>query len=481
VKIYLVAGLAFVLIIFNIIRVTPDAVEDTSNYPSMTYEQIVAEHKTLADRVEKPFSSYKEYFDVIDRLLALELACKKHERNHEELDPRYPGTIRNVLGSISFLRTENESRGRIFTFAKADRIASMKEFQEASKNRDLTYSNMILFPKKNPEAEGKFLQALVVFQFGFMPFALLVYAVRIRYQKGSISFEMMSNPLFPIYLLLWEIGIFIYQATGLQLQIRRMIRYASLTLSAILSFGAATVKAQTKSENKDSGSGNGHTLVVSGNVQYLSSYLGLDGAVFHPAPVLQSSLTIAHKNGIYLNLWKSVATTHVALNPNFGFEEDYALGYSRKFGKRMVDVSLTYFNVTPLGKLAKGDLLQSSVRVSGPIPKLPISHYLWIRNVHPLRNGNPPEGWFVHFGVDKSIKVPKKTHLDLVGEAVFDSGAFGFKRAGIFRSSANFKVPWKKLVYDLPIYRMSTPFTGPGDSRKFEQVLGVGLSLSFAQ
>ena len=118
--------------------------------------------------------------------------------------------------------------------------------------------------------------------------------------------------------------------------------------------------------------------------------------------------------------------------------------------------------------------------ISNLIPGLPANNYIWVRNVHPLKDNKPPGGQFVHFGVSRAVNTGSRTQLASSAETVFDSGAFGFKRAGIARWSAALKVPVRKMILDLPIVRMSSPFTRPNDGRKFEQVIGVGLSFSFA-
>ncbi len=470
-KIYVLAGIVFLLLACNVIRTVPDTIEDVSTYPDMDYSAIIAEYKALHVEVQKPLASGDAYYDFHERLGRLEKGIKKYHRSNPRImDPRIRDA--GVLGSeLSNIREDHIKRGGGIDW---------NEIQQALKRFDQKPKDPIRF-EDNSAKVHKFLEALLFFQFGFTPFILLVYAIRVKNMGGSVLFEALSNPWFPIYLFVWEIGIFKYNATGLRTQIRMMVRYASLTLSAVLSFGATTLKAQTKNEKDDTGGNNGHTLIISGSTHYLSKYLGLDGAIFHPESVLQSSTTIAHKSGLYGNFWKSVALTDIRINPNFGREEDYTLGYNRKLFGRGFDTSITWFNVTPLRKLPRGDLIQISLMISDLTAKLPVSTYLWVRTVEPIKDGKPLGGWFAHFGVNKGVKLNRKIELALNAEAVRDSGAFGFKKAGIFRSSVTLRVPWKKVVFDLPTFRMSSQFTHPGDGRKFEQVLGVGMTFSIAR
>jgi hypothetical protein len=449
----------------------------------MTYAELASEYKFLADAVKKPLSGPEEFYDVVDRLFTLEYAAKKFERTHDQLDPRYPSIARQIGGSLVFLRAENEARQRRFMYRDGltweDKANLSKRFDAVNEKRDSTLFKKVINRPSDPVATQKFYGAIFLFHFLFMPFVFLIYWIRVEDEGGSIIHEMVGNPIFPVWLLFWQVGLFKFQATALRQQIRRTLRYASLTLSAVLSFGATTLKAQTKKHEEDGQSGNGHTLVISGNSHLLTKYLGLDGAIFYDAPVLQSSLSIAHRSGAYANFWKSVALTDYRANPNFGREEDYTLGYSRKAGRGTLDASATYFNVTPLGKVREGDLLQTSVMALNYLP-FKIPNYLWFRHIMPLKDGVPVGGWFVHLGATKESKLARKARLTMGAEAVFDSGAFGFKRAGLVRGNVALKVPFKNLVFDLPVFRWSTPFTNSRDGRKFEQVLGVGLSFSFA-
>ena len=300
--IYLIAVLAFTALLINVIGRIPAFTEDVSHYPDMTYQEIMKEYDVLRAEVNKPLSSWQQYFDTATKINNLRLACKKYNRQHSEItDPR----IRDVgvaLSPLDLINQDNTSRSRIYSAKYSG------EFEEARKRLNDKPFYQISF-EKNDEACRRFISSVVLFQLGFMPFVLLMYAIRIRKEGGSVIFEAMSNPLLPIYLLLWEVGIFKYRASGMRRQIRRMLRYASLTLSTVLSFGAATLKAQTKSKDDDvSSGGKSHAFVISGSAQYLSKYLGLDGAIFYPDPVLQSSLTITHKSGAYANFWKSVPT-----------------------------------------------------------------------------------------------------------------------------------------------------------------------------
>lgn len=481
--VYIVSALVFFGLLVNVVFRFPDVVEEVSAYPEMSYEQLVAEHNFLAGAVKKPLSGPEEFYDIVDRLYAIEFAAKRFERTHDQLDPRYPSIARQIEGGLVFLRAENEARQRRFMYGRnlsvEEKYALGREFERVDKGRDRTLFHKVINRPIDPISLEKFYHAAFVFHFGFMPLVFLIYWVRVDDEGGSIIHEVGGNPLFPIWVLFWQVGLFKFKGTSLRKQIRRTLRYASLTLSTVLSFGAATLKAQTKKHEDEGQSGNGHTLVISGSSHYLSKYLGLDGAVFHKNPVLQSSLTIAHMSGAYVGFWKSVALTDFRANPNFGREEDYTLGFSRKVGKGVLDASATYFNVTPLGKMREGDLLQTSVMASGYLP-IKIPNYVWVRRVAPLKDGLPPGGWFVHVGAAKESKLARKARLTIGAEAVFDSGAFGFNPSGLLRGNATLKVPFKNLTFELPTFRWGVPFTRPRDGRKFEQVIGIGLSFSFA-
>lgn len=447
----------------------------TREYPDVPFEKIVAKYKEVKLRVQKPITGFGDYFSITNDIAFIEVAARRYEKTHPPLDPRWPDITARLI-----VFEAND-----FTFKTQELLRSHQgsdaEFDEAKRNTDMTYSNMLVHPKPDPVQDARVVVAIILVCLGPMPFIFLIFCIRIRDSEGSIAYEIASNPMLPIYIMLWPVGFFKYQATGIQRQIRRMLHYASLALSAILSFGGATMKAETKKrEEGGTGNSNSHTLVISGSSHGLSKYLGLNGGIFHPGQVSQSSLTIAHRGGLRASFFQSLSLTQSHLVPNYGREQDHTLGYDAKIRGRGVGFSVNYYNVTPQSRLPRGDLMEESVMITGLFPKFRVPHFLWIRNINPIRDGQPVGGQFVHFGVNRDFKISKKIRVAVGSEGIYDSGAFGFKRAGLSRSSTALKVGWRNLIFDLPILRMSFPFTKPGDGRKFEQVVGVGMSFSFA-
>ncbi len=470
-KVYWLSGIALLLLAINLVRELPIPEEDISEYPDLSYTEILKLYTKLEAEVKTPLRDWEHYFQTNQEIEHLRRAAVKLSHKNRALqDPRIRDT--GIAGApLREIEESNIRRGNNFPEKYDGEIAKAREsvlgtdYQTGHPTQD------------NTEQEKRFITSLALLHFGFMPFVWLIYAIRILDRGGSVALEMVSNPKFPIFLLVWQVGIFKYNATGIREQVRSLVRYASLLMTATLSFGTATLKAQTKkAEGEEQGAG-GHTLVVSGSTHFLPKYLGLNGAVFHSGTVSQSSVTIAHKSGIYFNVWQSLGKQQGKDVPNFGVENDITVGHSGKLHGRSINASFTYFNVNPLSRLPTGDLLQESLLVSDLTPKITGS-YLLLRNVHPIKNGVPKGGKFVHLGISRYFKLTKLLRLELGGEAVLDSGGFGFNRAGIARWSSVLKIPWKGITFDLPLVRMSAPFTGPRDGRKFESVIGFGLSFS---
>jgi hypothetical protein len=474
-SVYLLAVTVFVVLLANVFFKYPGLEEDVSGYPDMSFQQILNEYKVLETEVSKPLQNGKEFFSTAVKISNIRKAVRKFENSHRDLwDPRivHADFLGEPLRSL-----DNANTARVREYKRQDFDSARKQFEESVGLR----GTLLEYKPISEEEWRRFFQSLAFFQLGFMPIVFLVYAIRIEWEGGSVLLEMFGNPLFPLWLIFWEVGIFRYRACEFKKQMKFTLRYASFALSTALSIGSVSLKAQEKKREEHEGGGNNpRTLVFSGSTHYLPKYLGLNGAGFHPDPVWQSTLTVDHpKSGWYLNFWKSINVGRSAADPNFGREEDYTVGKVFKWGdRRTIDVAATYFNVTPLGVLPKGDLLQSSLNIGNLIPHDKFGTYLWIRDVRPIKGGKPPGGQFVHFGVVRDYSL-KRITASFGSEAVFDSGAFGFKRAGIIRSSASLKILLTKgLTLEMPAVRMSVPFTNPNDGRKFEQVVGFGFSFT---
>jgi hypothetical protein len=323
-----------------------------------------------------------------------------------------------------------------------------------------------------------------LFHFGAMPFVVVHNGVQLRKNDCSIWMEVCGNPAFSFWLMFWEIGIFRYPIKVSPLeQWRRCRRWAGLVLCSSISCFAGTGKMCEKPQRaaqhqKYEGLVRGFSL----STATLNSYLGLDGAVFHPGVVQQSSVTANFACGFFGGVWASEPITRRDINPNFGRELDLSFGWSGTISGLSVSGGGTYFAVSPLRRAPAGDLLQTDIMVSKAIPagKTTLKPYLWIRNVSPLRNGVPHGGTFVHWGSGFAQPLGSRASGNLNLEVVHDPGAFGYSPGVIGRILSD--ISWKTRVpglrIQLPLLRVTSPLTHTGDGRGPQLQMGVGLVYS---
>jgi len=267
-------------------------------------------------------------------------------------------------------------------------------------------------------------------------------------------------------------------------QLRRAKRWAGLVLCSAMSCFAGTGKICEKPQRapqhqKYEGLVRGYSF----SSATFNNYLGLDGAVFHPGAVQQSSATVNLACGFFGSLWASEPITGRSIKPNFGREYDITAGWGGSAGKFNLSGGATYFAVSPIGRVLAGDLLQLDVMVSRSIPirKKAITPYIWLRDVRPFKDGVPIGGTFVHWGVRGGVQpLPRGATLILDGQVVHDPGAFGFNPGKILRLMGNVSWPTKVpgIAIKLPIIQYSTPLSPTGDGRGPQLQFGVGFSFA---
>jgi hypothetical protein len=311
------------------------------------------------------------------------------------------------------------------------------------------------------------------------------FCIRLRGQGQKILPECPGNPMFLIWALFWEIGLFRYPMKVSPLeQIRRAQRWGVLVLSSVLPCMAGAGKTCEKKPEPAPQ----HQLYkglwshVSFSTNMLSEYLGLDGGRFFNAAVEQSSATVSLPCGFYIVGIDSEPVANRGARPNYGRELDGMVGWKRTFGNYSVDVSATYLDVVPLGILPRGDVVQFSERVTRRVSltkRSTASPYLWLRQAMPTRGPTPVGGSFVHGGATFSQTLSERVSASLALEVVHDSGAFGYRPGYIGRMV--WGMNWKRgrgVSVQIPQVTVTDPLSHTHDGRHREVAVGVGITIS---
>jgi len=263
-------------------------------------------------------------------------------------------------------------------------------------------------------------------------------------------------------------------------QLRQALKFASVTLSTLISVVSAAGQAKKpKPEERVRGS---EPITWAIDQQFQPRYHGLNGGEFHSSPVVQTSIT-ASTGSCFANFWHSAGFDDLSLSSNFGDEFDLSAGCSKSFGKATINGGLLLFNIVPLQKLPRGDLMQPDFRTSYKIWESEthtLAPFVWVRYAFPLGKG-PKAGLFVHYGANHNWQIAPRLSLSHNTELLHDvNGAFGFDKAWVaaWYGQMRFRLT-KKLKLIVPSFRLSTPITDVQDGRKTHVTIGVGWAYSF--
>lgn len=450
-----------------------------ARYETLSYEQISQRYKTLDEEMtlHKP-ETPREYFAVIGRAYCLIGSAQKWMHNQSgpltEADGRYASLSRDI--PVTVQRWINTYSVHLGEFPDYDEVTRERVAYEATEVSPIS-----------PTQAGDYSSVVFwwfLFHFASMPLVAIHFGIQLRKRNCSIWMDVCGNPMFPVWLFLWEVGIFRYPSKVSPFQqLQRARRWAGLVLCSAMGCFAGTGKICEKPQRAQQHQKYGGLVRGFGlSTASLNDYLGLDGAVFHPGAVQQSSATAKLACGFFAGVWASEPLGQRDIRPNFGREVDLFVGWSGAVHGFNVSGGATYFAVSPLRQIPAEDLLQSDVMLSRPITasKVNVKPYLWIRNVSPIRNGIPHGGTFVHWGVGLSRPLSTRTTGNLGLELVRDPGAFGFNPGKIGRVLTD--ITWKTkipgLTLQLPILRVTSPFTHTGDGRGLQVQFGLGLSFA---
>jgi len=447
--------------------------DELNRYETISRNECVNRRTALKRDMAVVPKTAHEYYAVLGRAYALIGSAQKIMDNGMSNDGRFFDLIRSI--PVELQQDVNDYSRYLAPFGGgAEQERALEEFNASGQN-----------PIMQPPARGNTYLAFswLLFHFVSMPFIFIHYAIRLRKQKCSVWMEVCGNPAFPVWLFLWEIGLFRYPHKVSPLaQLAKARRWATLVLSSALSCFAGTGKVCEQKESAPQHqqyTGAWRHLSFSSGV--FSDYLGLDGAVFHPAPVIQSSITASLPCGFYLNLWDSEPLGRRGIVPNFGRENDYTFGWASHVRGISFDASTTYINVVPLTQLPRGDVLLLTLRTGRALKfgkGFSAEPHVLLRQALPVRGSTPNGGFFVFAGSGLSHKIGKADAAANF-EVVHDTGAFGFREGFLGRITTG--LIWKKpkgISWQFPAVTFGAPLSHTGDGRRTQ--VSVGAVFSFA-
>lgn len=220
--------------------------------------------------------------------------------------------------------------------------------------------------------------------------------------------------------------------------------------------------------------------------QYLSAYSGL---IWFDGPVIQSSVTVTHRSGLYANLWVSTGTDG-KWSADWDDEIDWTLGWAGPIGFAGLeaDISASYWDCFQLGS-PMNDYWATTLKLSRPFegkswsltPSV-VAQFAWATEdelVYADGTTGPAEGGSVWgINLDASVGLCRFAALTASTGVFWDGGSYSFADATIWESAVSLE--WKlteRLTLSLPTMRVSSPLTST--DRDTVWVWGVAASCSF--
>ncbi len=450
-------------------------------FPVMTYHQCAEEYHALLKMLAGRPTHWREYFQALQRADMLVGSAQKAIQDGARVpvwdESRDVVITRGI--PVEIRPWLNEYANYVNTW---DHAAEWKVAYD-----EYLASGFATLHEPNQHIPGEEYLSYwwLIFHFGSAPFVFIHYAIRIRQQGGSVWLRVCSDPLFPFAVLLWEIGMFIFpKVVDPMVELRRAQRFGMLVLSSALSCFAGSGKPCEKPERapqhqKYKG---GWMPKLAFSTQTISNYIGFDGASFFPGVDQWTTITATFPCGFSVSFFDAEPITRRGLRPNFGRETDLIVGWSGKIRGNVLELSTTYLNTFPISQVPRGDVIQFSERVSRMFAvnkRTTIGPHVWLRQAIPVRGPTPIGGWFVHVGGTVSRKFGEGHTANVLSEAVYDSGAFGFNSGYIGRLTGN--LTWKlgkHVSLQLPLVTLTKPLSRTGDGRMFQSSFGVGFSFS---
>ncbi len=445
---------------------------DPHTYKAMSPWVREAKFEELKKEFKAPHINHVTYFKTLRVSEDLKEALMRAEAF--ENDKTYDPQVHNMLGALNFFTDDyvNQVVYRLPNISdkERERIIEASGFE----NRELHYRIKTPTDPLTPLSWWMAYCALLALTFGH-------FVIRIEALGGTWWLAAISDWRFSFWLTLCPFGIFKYPTSvDVKSQLIRAYRFATLVLGGALTFAAAGCAGKrVKTGPDEKRVDDSKSWTITADTVTWPKYLGGDGAIFHPGPVQQSSVTAARKNGVYVSLWNSMPVGGPALSPNYGREIDFSGGWNGKVGNVNVGLDETMIDVTPLGKY-RGNVGQFTAVVTKPfeIGGQNFVPSFTFRYAHPTLGETPGKGLFFREGLRWGSNKGRLSYG--VGAEVFsDSGAFGFKPGWLLRSDGvvglKLSSHWK---IEAP-FRLSTPLSQVQDGRRTEKQ--IGLRLAFVQ
>ena len=217
------------------------------------------------------------------------------------------------------------------------------------------------------------------------------------------------------------------------------------------------------------------------DVGWYNQYMDeVSGATNFNKPVIQPSVTVSHKSGVYLNLWNSYSPKG-GFNSDFGDEADVSLGLEKEFGKFKFDAGYSYVNLQNL-RNTEGDLHAVYLYLDGPAV-LGITPFVMTELDIPVDREILEGGFLYRVGVKSSVSIAEQP-LEFSLSAGGHDGVYGLRPELVSSGRATLSTTisvWKLAVTPKVSYQRRFGYAAEdgGMIEKKDKVWG-GVNLSYA-
>jgi hypothetical protein len=442
------------------------------SFETLTPHECAVRFAALQGDISRKATTWDEYFHNLQRASALEGAARKiaasevgshfdTSDNDEFITRDIPVRIRPLLNEYQAMSDK--------TLRALGEDAYKAAYDRYMREGDDSMLNVHTAP--GSERLGFW---WLLFYTVSMPFIFVHYCIRIRANDMKVRYEFLGNPMFPLWVALWPVGLFKYpRKINVMVQLRRAQQWAAFVLTSAIPCFAANAGGKTCEKDP---------VRFSLSTGTNSNYLGFADELLSSHPVQQSNFTVLLPCGVYAGVFDSASLSRAIEHPNYGNEVDVTLGWSGSIKKTSLDIHGAYINLSPFIRVPEGDTFQFSERASRTLPlgkKQSVAPYLWFREVMPLRGPKPIGGWFGHGGLvlTRSFGPRASNALDL--STVWDSGALGNDPGLIGRAVDT--PSWKMgehVSLQLPV-TLQTPLTHTGDGRHTNITGAFAVAFSF--
>lgn len=469
---YWIAGsFLAIAIVYPVGRFVMEVDRDVSRYPTMSREERFTEYEALRREAETPTITLESYFEMLYRFRHLELAMERARTISDANCHGYCGPSGRENDPVSLRFNEQNYVNEVLQKLPQDQrfVTARDSSNYVTKYNQLNALTASTSINWRPIAFCYF--TLLIFTFGH-------FVIRIEAMGGRWWFAAATDWRFPFWLTLCPFGVFKYPTeVDVKSAVARAWRFAVGLLTASISLASVGCVGKRVKTEPDGQYDDGKTWVVNVDAVTWPSYLGANGAIFHPAPVEQFSATLSHKSGLYAGTWTSVPLSPTNLFPNFGREIDGSVGWNGKvLHGSSFSFDSTLIGVTPIARY-RGDVLQftaslgRSVKVRGHT----VSPYFTYRHATPTVGENPGSGTFLMAGASTGFGHGRISGT-LKAEFMTDSGAFGFNPGRFLDGGGSFGTNLRKeLRLEVP-WRFSVPISATNDGRKKEAQVGLRLA-----